>query len=178
VTTRAAARQPNLLDFLPEVVAERADRDADALVCLRDEVPQALEAVVHLAWWRQIDETGFRNSSGRYLYLVCRAGIRYERKGEGNDGDRGRPARLLAWDELAAMVGGDPRRAEVAAWVDSLPEPRWSVLTRPHELWPQPEQWHPSYIENDHARPGWPARIAAWTTVQAILTDAIGRLHV
>ena len=114
------------------------------------------------------------NSNGLFLYSACRPGLRYERKTEVKDS--GPLRQLLPWAELADLIAGDPRRAAVAAWAASLPDPAWRQLYRPHELWPQPEMWHPSYIEGDHAHPGWTERRAAWATVQDILTDAIGRI--
>ena len=94
------------------------------------------------------------------------------------------------WDEecetaLTEHLRGCPecrRRAASLArlddlidWHESLPQPNWQETYRPHELWPEPEGWHPSYLDHDHERPGWEARKAAWNTLRTILTDAIAR---
>lgn len=160
---------------------ERRRRLGDALTCLRDEVPDALQVVVGLAYWRERDNRS-AHAGERWAYCVCRAGVLHEPADRWwrteIDGRRGwdrLPAEITTWDELSEVFGDDPRRAEVAAWAGSLTAvDRWQDLSRPFELWTKPEQWHPDYIRCDHERPGWDQRIAAWRMVLAILDDAAG----
>lgn len=174
----------DLFDFLPEIAAarqvERLQPLRDALTCLRDAVPEALEVVVLLGYRHEKDTRAAR-ASGPWAYCVSRDGLRHEPRDEWSNptdgGPRGwsrTPAHLTTWEELAALVGADPRRADLVAWAEGLTAPdRWRDLFRPHELWPNPEQWHPGYIEGDHERPGWGERITAWRTLQSILTTAL-----
>ncbi|MGP4027227.1 hypothetical protein [Actinomadura sp. 3N407] len=152
-------------------------RRVGGLTALRDVVPEALEAVVHLREWRS--RAGLNVSrSGAWWYGIRQDGLHFERVGERSG--RGWPHKLtsrLAWDELAGLIGADPRRPAIVSWSGSLAEPAWRERMRPHELWPDPEGWHPSYITGDHAHPGWPERIAAWRAVQAMCTDAITKLE-
>ena len=162
------------------VDAERR-RINDALACLRDSCPDTLQVVWHLDWWKDRDAKGPGYTSP-WAYLVCRRGVFYEHETTWGGWDS-RPTNLVSWDELRALLGDDPRRAGVVAWAESLwrptiedvstspwpDQPSWRYLTRPHELWPHPETWHPSYIEEDHAMPGHDARMAAWRTTFAIL---------
>lgn len=172
------------LDLFGEIETAETRRYVDALTCLRDAVPEALQAVVELSWWRERDK---RNpaAAGEWAYIVCRAGLRHEREDDWWRGAQLRgeqfgwnrtPADLTTWDELAGLVGDDPRRGAVVAWAESLTEPRWRDLTRPKQLWPQPEQWHPDHIANELKRPGWAERFDAWRTTLRILDDAITAL--
>lgn len=162
-------------------VTARQNRFRDALVCLRDVVPTALEIVVELAYQSPTD-TRSPCASGEWAYCVCRAGLRFEDAREWWTGARERdetwgwdrtPAQLLPWHELAVLVGDDPRRAEIAAWMNSLPMPRWKLLYRPFELYPDPDRWHPGYIQGDHVHEQWPARRRAWQLTLDVLNDAI-----
>lgn len=148
-------------------------RLVDGLTCLRDAVPDAMYVLIHLTDWRPTENRGNRYSDGGWLYAIRRDGLRFE---HALGWDDRRPAHRISWAELAEQLGDDPRRAELIAWSESLTEPAWKERMRPHELWPNPGSWHPSYITTDHEHPGWPRRIAAWRTLQAILTDAITRL--
>lgn len=160
-------------------------RSIDALTCLREAMPEALEIVVHLAYWRPVDnrEVG---ACGDWAYSLRQKGLCFERVDDWWNGARSRgetwgwdrtPAGLVTWTELAEHVGGDSRRPGLVAWSRSLTVPdAWRDRARPHELWPNPGQWNPGYITSDHARPGWDQRIAAWRTLFAILDDAIDRL--
>jgi hypothetical protein len=149
-------------------------RLVDGLTCLRDVVPEALEVIVHLADWHPVEQGGF-GLSGDWAYTIRRKGLRYERRSDWC----GQPSRMrcITWPELAAQLGSDPRRAGLIAWSEALTEPAWKERIRPHELWPNPGEWHPDYIRHDHERPGWPQRIAAWRTLQQICTDAIAGLE-
>ena len=83
-----------------------------------------------------------------------------------------RPAHVLGWAELDE-VALDPRVDEIRAWADALTAPdSWKDRYRPYELWPHPETWHPSYIDGDHERSGWPERRHAWDLALAVLVDA------
>jgi hypothetical protein len=151
----------------------------DALICLRDEVPTALEAIANLSWLKPHDDTK-PGASEHYAYALCAAGLRWERVEEwwGPGAWERRPRHLTTWADLAAAISDDPRRATIATWAETLTAPdRSRDLYRPYELWPKPETWHPSYIDGDHERPGWADRIDAWRTAQAILTDAVDALE-
>jgi hypothetical protein len=165
----SAAVQLNL--FAP---AARTRRLVDGLTCLRDSMPSAMYVVIHLADWRPREERG-PGFSGDWAYAIRRDGLRIEHANDWRGWDH-TPAHRITWAELAEQLAGDPRRAELIAWSASLPEPAWQDLARPHELWPEPEKWHPHYIEGDHERPGWDQRLTAWRTLQAILSDAMARL--
>lgn len=176
---RGVPTQLDLFDTI--IVSPEAQHRIDALTCLRDAVSDALEIVVALHH-TQPNDTRSPRQSGDWAFCSTRAGFRFEHVSEWWAGAMRRressgfartPRRLATWDELAAWLGGDPRRAEVAAWVDSLPEPRWRLLMRPHELWPEPGGWHTSYFCRDHVHQEWPARWHAWQLVLALLGDAI-----
>lgn len=170
------------LDLFGTVLSAEQQRHRDALVCLRDSMPDALEVVVDL---RRTDphDTRSPRAGGEWAYCVSRAGVRVERADEwwaGVDGgpsgwDR-TPRHLVSWAELSDLIGADPRRAEVAAWVDTLPELRWRLLMRPHELWPNPGGWHIRYFCHDHVHEQWTARRRAWQLVLDLLDDAIATL--
>lgn len=168
-------------DLFGEIDAADRRRRRDALLCLRDAVPEALQVVVDLEYWRPTDTRDPR-AGGDWAYCVCRAGLRFEAAADWWSAARSRgetwgwsrtPAHLVTWAELTELIGQDPRRSEVAAWVDSLPVPRWRLLLRPHELWPNPDQWHVSYLCRDHIDDRWPGRRRAWQLVLDLLTDAI-----
>ena len=182
--------QLDLFDPPPApVVRERAVTGADrhraeALTCLRDAVPEALELVVRLRSPSRVDSRA-PCANPDWAYCTGRRGLRYERHHDWSTGARERgesyawnrtPANLLPWNELAVLVRDDPRHRELVAWVDSLPFPRWQLTHRPHELWDRPQMWHPSYIETDHAHPLWPERLRAWQVLIALLTDTITSL--
>lgn len=169
------------LDLFGEVEASHTRRLVDALVCLRDAVPEAMYVVVHLCQWKRPEDRSI-GKSGDWAYTIRNAGLRYEHVDDWGRGayERGEtwgwsrtPVRLVTWAELSELVGGDPRRQTLVDWFHNLTEPdRWRDIYRPFELWPHPETWHPDYIAGDHERPGWDARSGAWRELQAILTDA------
>lgn len=171
------------LDLFDTIVSPETQRRIDALTCLRDAVSDALEVVVALHR-TQDDDTRSPRQAGDWAFCVSRAGFRFEhvdewwagamRRGE-SYGFARTPRRLVPWDELAEWIGNDPRRAEVAAWTDSLPEPRWRLLARPHELWPDSESWNLRYFCRDHVDLHWPSRRRAWDLVLALLGDAINQ---
>lgn len=171
------------LDLFDEVVSGEQQHRVDALTCLRDEVPEALEVVTELRY-RRAQDTRSPRCGSRWAYCVCRAGLRFEAESEWWSGARDRgetwgwnrtPAHLITWGELGDLVGADPRRDEITAWVDSLPQPRWQLLVRPHELWPNPDQWNLSYLCRDHVDLQWTNRRHAWQLVIDLLNDAIDR---
>lgn len=173
------------LDLFGDIVSAEQRRHIDALTCLRDSVPEALEVVATLRYGRDTDTRAPR-ASGAWAYCVCRAGLRFEAAADWWLGahDRGEtwgwdrtPAHLVTWDELTELIGQDPRRAEVSAWAESLPFPRWRMLTRPHELWPEAERWNTRYFCDDHVHKQWTGRRQAWQLVLDMLGDAIGRGH-
>lgn len=160
------------LDLFGEVLSTEQQRLVDALTCLRDSVSTALEVVVDLAYGPGPDSRG-SSRGGRWAYCVARAGVRFERVTPEWRGFETAPRQLLTWAELAALVGDDPRRAEVAAWVATLPMPNWKLLQRPHELWPDPGGWHVGYFCHDHVHREWTRRRRAWRLVLDLLDDAI-----
>ncbi|NEA22656.1 hypothetical protein [Actinomadura bangladeshensis] len=172
--SRTAPQPAGQLDVI--VGDPEARRLADGLICLRDAVPEAMSVVLHLADWNPTEDGGY-GMSGDWAYTIRRRGLRFERRHDSGWSGRASRMRCLTWAELTDILGSDPRRAEIVAWSDALVEPAWQQRMRPHELWPDPGSWHPSYIENDHKHPGWPERIAAWTALQAMCTDAITRLE-
>lgn len=148
-------------------------RVADGLTCLRDVVPEALTAVARLEFFYTVVRRG-SGRSGDWCYEFAPAGLRFDVAGRW-DPERW-PAQSLTWVELRGAVGDDPRLPAVAAWYRSVSAiDAWKDHTRPFELWPDPEGWHPSYLESDRRRAGYEDRLQAWRTVQAILTDAITR---
>lgn len=157
------------LDLFGDLDADTARR-VDALICIRDEIPQAMEIVIHLADWR-IREDRSPGRPGNWLYTIRRDGIDARRCGT-------TLWQHISWAELADLVGDDPRRPGLIAWSQSLTAAdAWKDRLRPHELWPEPEKWHPSCFELDHQRDGWEQRIAAWRDLYALLDDAIARLE-
>ncbi|WP_194838876.1 hypothetical protein [Nocardia sp. XZ_19_369] len=175
---RAQATQ---LDLFGEVLAAERTRSIEALTCLRDAVPEALEIIATLRY-RSPSDTRSPRSSGQWAYCVCRGGLCFENADDWWAGSRARgevwgwartPAHLITWDQLAALVQHDPRRAEICAWTESLLSPRGRLVTRPFELWPNPDQWNPGYLDSDRADPLWPQRRKAWQLVLDLLTDAI-----
>ncbi|WP_027946575.1 hypothetical protein [Amycolatopsis taiwanensis] len=169
------------LDLFGTVLAAERQHHVDVLTCLRDAMPDALQIIVELRRWQR-EDTHAPHANGDWAYCVSHAGLRYEAASEWWAGARERgetwgwsrtPANLITWDELAALVGDDPRRAEITAWVETLPEPRWRKLMRPHELWPQPKGWHIGYFCRDHVDTHWTGRRRAWRLVLDLLTDAI-----
>lgn len=156
------------------VATSTRPRQVDALTCLRDAVPEALQVVVELRNWHT--DSRARCRSGDWAYCVSDAGLRFEHVTDQHvdtEGWNPTPAHLLPWGELTALIGDDPRRTDITAWVESLPEPRWRQLHRPHELWPDPGDWHTGYLCRDHLDPHWPGRRHAWQLVLDLLTDAI-----
>lgn len=162
-------------DLFGELEATETQRHNEALTCLRDAMPTALLCVIHLHDWR--GGTGSRSvgAGGDWAYNIGPDGIRYEHVSTWwpAGGWSRTPAHLITWDQLAAIVTPDPRHADLVAWAQPDQDGRRPPLHRPYELCPDPEGWHPSYIEGDHADPEWPARLHTWTTLQALLTDAM-----
>jgi len=169
------------LDLFGQVFDTERQRHLDALTCLRDVMDEALEVVANLHYQSSTDTRNAR-ARGPWAWCVCRAGLRFEATAEWWAGAQARgerygwdrtPAQLVTWDELTALVGSHPRRAEVVAWVESLPMPRWRQLMRPHELGPDPESGHVSHLCHDHVDQHWPGRRHAWQLVLDLLGDAI-----
>jgi hypothetical protein len=184
MSARHVANASLQLDPFDDALSPERQRLSDALACLRESVPTALEVV---AWLRYDDTLDTRGpcENGSWAYCVCAAGLRFEmaeawgpgamRRGE-KWGFRRTPAHLVTWAELTDLIGDDPRRSEVAAWAESLPLPRWRQLQRPHEMGPDPDCWHPDDIRSDHEDPHWTGRLRAWQLVIEILNDAIDRV--
>lgn len=174
---------PLQLDLFGEVeAAEQAATDRahrrqiDALTCLRDVVPEALEVLVHLDYWRLKDDCGGPGNSGEWSYRIRKAGMDFVRHGTAGGWDRGRD--LITWDELRALLVDHPLRDQVVTWSESLTHPdAWRDRGRPFELWPHPERWHSDYIRGDHARAGWEDRRHTWGVVQTIYASTITRLE-
>lgn len=161
---RVAAGQLDL--FAPDLNPD-AGRLVDALTCIRDAVPEAMDMLIHLTHGRARDERGI-GMSGDWAYSVRRNGFHY--------GWNRTLTAHATWQELDSLLGNHPLRPRVLAWAAGLPDPSWRDRIRPHELWPNPGQWNPGYITNDHERPGWAQRIAAWADLQTICTTTIADL--
>lgn len=168
------------LDLFGQVLSREQQRRHDALVCLRDAVSDALEVVAELRYPPGMRDVRSPKKSGPWAWCVSRAGLRVEdvptwwagTPGTASGWDR-TPAHLTTWAELTGLLGADPRRAEIAAWIASLPQPRWRLTMRPHELWPEPGGWHTSYLCRDHVDAQWPARRRCWQLLHDLLTDAV-----
>jgi hypothetical protein len=143
-----------------------------------------MEMLIHLSYQGSKDMRAI-GASGDWAYSIRRDGMHFEAerswwldaqaRGERWGWDR-TPARHVTWAELASLLADHPARPGILAWAAALPYPCWLDLARPKELWPNPDQWHPDHIATDHKRPGWADRIAAWTSLQTICTDAIAAL--
>lgn len=167
------------LDLFGEVEATAAaaaaagvERRRTGLLVLRDYCALGLE--VTIGAWRPERTQIKTNLVHPWAYSIRKSGFLFEHEDTWG-GWYERPKYLLTWTEFDDMLRDDPRVAEVLVWSRSLEHPdAWLDRMRPHELYPYPErdQWHPSYIEGDHERPGWADRLHAWMTVRAILTDA------
>lgn len=180
-TTSGAAADGTQLDLFGHVVAgEVAARTRDrarvreGLTVLAEVHPEALEVLVHLADWRPRPDRTTHGGGGWAYALHEVHGLRYARTPTRSApscraGWDATPEHQVTWAELAAALGPDPRRAQVVAWAAGK---GWRDLVRPHELWPDGHRWHPGYYARDHAAPGWPARLDAWTTAIAVLSDA------
>lgn len=164
------------LDLFGEVLAaEYATEQADTerlttgLRVLSDEHPRSLELLIGA---RTPDTGHVKAGKGhRYAYRVKQHAFLFEPIETWGGWDAA-PRHQITWDELDELLAGDPRIDELRVWTEMLTAPdAWRDLGRPHELWADP-RWHPSYIDNDHARPGWEQRLTAWHTVFSILTDA------
>ena len=169
------------LDLFGEV--ERAEQDAvvadaarrhDALTCLTEAHPDTLNLLLGN---RRLDTGEIKQGcSGNWAYSVRSTGFWFQDRatwGATAGAWYRKPVHHFAWAELDAIAAADPRVDEIRAWADSLTAiDRWKDLTRPFELWPNPERWHPSYIKSDHTRPGWDARIHTWHLALTVLTDA------
>jgi hypothetical protein len=156
------------LDLFGQVLGAEQQRHLDALTCLRDAASDALEVVTQLSYKASRDVRDLHYGGG-WAFVICEAGLRFRRDDS--------PMRVVTWDELTTLIGPDPRRTEVAAWVDGLPMPRWKLLMRPHELWPEPEGWHTSYFCHDHVDRHWPQRRRMWQLVLDLLGDAIAAVE-
>lgn len=171
--TSPAFVQPDL--FGQDDEANQA-RLIGALEALRDEDPNTIGilALGHRRPKRGDCRAGY--SGGRYAYGPQLDGYHWQDVATW-PGFTTLPANVVSWDELDELIAG-PHLDQVRVWAESLTAPeRWRDHNRPYELWPNPEQWHPHYIADDHARPGWPARNAAWSLLRDLLTDVIDRLQ-
>ena len=157
-------------DLFGEVDAAHQARLRDALTCLIESVPDALNLVLGV---RRLDRGEIKvGKGGRWAYSSRRPGLWFEGVGTWG-GWYSRPRDLLTWDELDDLVAADPRVEQVREWSESLTAiDAWKDRYRPFELWPNAERWHPSWIAGDHSRPGWDERINAWAAVLDVLRDA------
>lgn len=179
-----APMEPVQLDLFHDVDATRRGRLVDALTCLRDSMSTSLDVVVVLDAPRGAVDSRQPQMAGDWAYCVSRDGVRVESRHEWWTVARTRhgepwgwnrtPANLTTWPELRALIGDDPRRAQLAAWVASLPvSGRWRWTSRPHELTPGADGTHHSHIDHDRADPLWPGRLAAWRLLFDLLDHAI-----
>lgn len=161
------------LDLFGEIVSAKQRRVVDTLTCLRDTLPEALDVIAELRYTGPRLESSGSRADGPWNYAVCSAGVRVQPRDQMR-GFHTQPRNLVPWHELRDLVGDDPRRAEITAWRDSLPElGRWRLTYRPHELWSDPKGWHVSNFCHDHVHEQWSARRRAWHLLQDLLTDTI-----
>lgn len=176
------------LDLFGEVQATERKRLHDTLTCLRHAIPDALTVVAELRNWNPSDSRSPRKT-GPWAYCISDAGLRVEHedtwgisayhRGEPWGWHR-TPAHLTTWDELTDLIGHDPRRAEIVAWVKSLHNPSWWVLSCPNEMSTDYTDGRISQQRSmctDHINEHWPARRHAWQLVHDLLDDAINNLE-
>jgi hypothetical protein len=175
-------RSTTAADLAPQQPSARQQLRRDALLCLRDAIPEALQLVVELRNPDRVDHRSPR-ASGDWAYCTPNAGLRVEDRSVWWAGAPGQPrgwdripAGLVTWDQLAALIGDDPRRTEVSAWAATVPDPRWRVLQRPFELWPDAGGWNLRYFCRDHVNQHWAGRRRAWQLVLELLGDAADRI--
>lgn len=162
-------------DLFGDDDAAETRRYQDALTCLADACPTALELLIGV---RKEDRGEIRQGkSGDWAYSSRREGFYFERV-ETWGGWCARPCGLITWSELDELTAADPRVAQIRAWSDSLTViDAWKGRYRPYEMWPNPETWHPSHIQADHDRPGWSGRLHAWQQTIAVYRDAAATLR-
>ena len=157
-------------DLFGEDDAAETRRYYDALTCLADAYPNALEVLIG----DRRPDTGETRArmTNPWAYWSDRAGYRFERVATWG-GWYSRPRHMITWTELDQLVGHDPRIKEIRAWSQALTAlDAWKDRYRPCELEPNPEMFHPSHAQTDHDRPGWPARLHAWQQTIAVYTEA------
>lgn len=156
--------------------ADRA-RKAEALLVLRDFVPEAFEVIEHFEAARMRDSWGIGNlpeDEFRCSYRWTDRGFEWT-SNVSNGGDRQR----ITWTELRELVEDDALRHRAIEWSRSLTAvDAWRDRYRPFELWPHPEMWHPTYFERDRAREGYAERMKAWSQMRGVLSTAIAVLEV
>ena len=160
-------------DLFGEIEAAHCLRVADAFTCLAEAHPATLELLIGTRRPNRGEiKTG---KSGDWAYRVCNDEFCFEGVSTWG-GWHSKPAGAIAWAELDDLTAGDPRIDEMRAWSESLTAiEAGQDRTRPHELWPRPEAWHPSYIADDHERPGWPERLHVWGLAIELCRDIADR---
>ena len=155
--------------------AEEYGRLGDALTVLADAHPRSLELLIGI---REPDRGEVKPGvTGPWAYQVCRDGLYTQRRAEWG-GWSSRPANRATWDELDSLIGEDSRVPTIRAWSEGLTAiDAWRDRSRPFELWPDADRWHPSHLAGDHARPGWSTRINAWQLTVQVCRDALARLR-
>lgn len=161
--------QLDLLDLIDGETRGNGGQDqfrfATVLTCMRDAMPDAMRFIIDL--WAPPDRTW--GTSGEWAYRWTSSAVTAKvRKASAEE-------HSITWNEFAELVGDHPDRQAILDWEQSpaMPKPKWKQLYRPHELWPLGGEWHPNYIETDHAEDGWGERLESWETLLSILTDAI-----
>lgn len=148
---------------------------ADALTCLADADPAALEAVIQHPTWAHLWGNGDVRSAGTWAYSRTLTHYRFEQVDTWwkRGGWEKRPANRIAFGEIREALPLDVI-LHLNAWARTLPDTAASSfkLSRPFELWPDGDKWHPSYIEKDHKDPAWADRLEAWTLLIDALRDA------
>lgn len=165
------SEQLDLLDFIAgENRGEkhlRTERFWEVLKCMRDAMPEAMRFMIDL--WAPPDHGPMMSGVWSYKWSAKQVFARQRVPGA--------EFQSITWDEFAEAVRDHPKRSAIIEWEQSISVPdKWRELTRPHELWPNPETWNPSYIEADHERLGWDKRFDAWKTLQRILNDALAEV--
>lgn len=160
--------QLDLLDLIDGETRGNGGQDqrrfAEVMTCMRDAMPEAMRFMIDL--WAPPDKTW--GMSGGWSYRWSATSVIAKSRRPGSE------EQSITWDEFAALVEHHPRRKSILEWDRSLKAPdKWRDLTRPHEMWPYGFDAHPSTINSERQRPGWPERITAWRSLRVILTDAL-----
>ena len=143
------------LDLLEPTVQADHRWLADGALCLAEAHPRALELLVGL---RAPDRGGrHQGGAGRWVFSVRREGLYVEDRASWTlrRGWTSLPAGFVSWDELDIAVGGDERVEHVRCWSNALRGEAVRDRVRPFALWPDPGQWHQSYVTRDRSRVGW-----------------------
>lgn len=168
------------LDLLDQIAGETRGNAAQdrarkqfVLTALRDQMRHSLQFVAALGPdWQPHYSTD--ENTGRVGERIRSAwdwqGISVSAKGQTG---------YISWDELAGLIEDHPDRPCVVEFYTSVPHEKSERFAqhsfacyRPFELMPEGAP-HQSWIDSEHARPGWDDRLETWKTTIKILNDAM-----